>query len=138
MQEPVPGSSARSGGERGEHGIDGPRHEGPAPPGGPGHGREQDTLEGGHDGLGTVARVGVPRAGDDLLDDVEEALTPLREHGRELVASGGLQGQLEALAALAGLLVVGAASAFLVRNRSERRHSGTALVPYYRTLALGH
>ena len=42
------------------------------------------------------------------------------------------------LASLAVLLVVGAAGAFLVRNRSARRHSGTALLPYYRTLALGH
>ena len=42
------------------------------------------------------------------------------------------------LAAIAALLALGAAGAFLVRNRSARRHSGTALLPYYRTLALGH
>jgi hypothetical protein len=42
------------------------------------------------------------------------------------------------LAAIAALLVVGAAGAFLVRNRSVRLSAGTPLVPYYRGLALSH
>ncbi|WP_157610909.1 MULTISPECIES: hypothetical protein [unclassified Terrabacter] len=42
------------------------------------------------------------------------------------------------LAAIAALLVLGAAGAFLVRNRSLRVRAGTPLVPYYRGLALSH
>ncbi|WP_020145823.1 hypothetical protein [Terracoccus sp. 273MFTsu3.1] len=42
------------------------------------------------------------------------------------------------LAAVAALLVVGAAGVFLARSRSVRRRTGTPLVPYYRALALSH